>query len=549
MLIYNCPKQGARVRLTRLHINNHSRLVDFDIQIRDHLVIIGANDVGKSSLLRCLNLLLGSSTAQLYAQLGAEDLRKADQPLVIEVEAADFTATDKALFPDEIMVNPTTNELKLTIRLTVTVDSNQTVSIERTAPGTGTARQLSREQFVGLGWKFLNATEQGRDLREKRRSVLDSILERVDLGAEQSDFDAIANSLSKQLMDSKVLNGLRGELANQLSKALPQALAMDDLRFVPNATAGDDVLNDVRLQVTSGGKTRNIAEQSDGIRALYAIALYDLLSAGSNVVGIDEPEIHLHPTSQRSLARLLKGTPNQKIMATHSADIVAAFNPDSIVVVRTGGLVTQPSAGFLSDDERMRVRWWVRNRLEPLTSRRVVGVEGISDRIILERIAELTKRNLDRLGISVIETDGAGDMGALEKLFGKKGFNVPVSMLIDEDAEKTTAEQLGIGVSDLNLHSVWVSRPDIEGEYVSACGALTVWTALTASGLFSPNELALCIGSGPGGLRTDKDVASFCRRGSKYKVRAALAVAPVLSATTAVLVVSVHAALDAISKS
>ena len=102
------------------------------------------------------------------------------------------------------------------------------------------------------------------------------------------------------------------------------------------------------------------------------------MSEGASVVGVDEPEIHLHPSSQRSLARLLKAGQNQKIVATHSPDIVGAFDPDCVAVVRVGGEVVQPIAEFLSDDERLSVRMWVRDRLEPLTSKRVVIVEGIS---------------------------------------------------------------------------------------------------------------------------------------------------------------------------
>lgn len=61
------------MRLTRLKVENHKRLADLEIEVRDHLVLVGANDVGKSSLLRCLDLLLGASTAQLYSQISAED--------------------------------------------------------------------------------------------------------------------------------------------------------------------------------------------------------------------------------------------------------------------------------------------------------------------------------------------------------------------------------------------------------------------------------------------------------------------------------------------
>ena len=57
------------MRISRLSISNHSRIADLALDIRTHAVIVGANDVGKSSLLRMLNLTLGVTTGQLYQQL------------------------------------------------------------------------------------------------------------------------------------------------------------------------------------------------------------------------------------------------------------------------------------------------------------------------------------------------------------------------------------------------------------------------------------------------------------------------------------------------
>lgn len=323
-------------------------------------------------------------------------------------------------------------------------------------------------------------------------------------------------------------------------------MAKDDLAFIPGSSAENDVLSDVRLQISKGGQRRGLSEQSDGTRALFAIALYDMVSVGANMVAIDEPEIHLHPTSQRSLARLLQQGGNQRFIATHSADIVGAFGPECIVAVRSGGRVVQPQANFLSSDERMSVRWWVRDKLEPLTARRVAAVEGISDRIILERCADVTDRNLDRLGCALVETNGAGDMGAIIKLFGAAGFDIPMSLLIDKDATADTAAKLGVPETDLHLHSTWVSDPDLEAEYVTTLGAATVWTAIEQSALFSNNERSNCSASGPGGTRTVEDVAAFCRSSSKRKVRAALVVAPLIGEAEARALPSISKILDEI---
>lgn len=256
------------------------------------------------------------------------------------------------------------------------------------------------------------------------------------------------------------------------------------------------------------------------------------MSADANVVGIDEPEIHLHPTSQRSLARLLKASSNQKVIATHSSDIVGAFDADSIVVVRPGGVIVQPAAGFLAADERTFVKWWVRDKLEPLTATRVVTVEGLSDRIILERVADLTDRNLDRLGVSLVETDGSSEIKPIAKLFGATGFKLAVSRLTDDDAEQDVADALGVAVGDLRANSVFTSQRDLEDEYVRALGGAHVYRALVGGGQFSKNKLANCLPTGSGGTYTDDDVAGFCRV-SKRKVRAALSILPILTSANA----------------
>lgn len=535
------------MKLSRLKVENHSRLQDLELEIRDHLVVVGANDVGKSSLLRAIDLTLGASVARLYANITTDDFRDAAEPLLIEIELTDFDSEEQAHFPDEIHIDRYTDAKSLTIQLRAEVDENESLSIQRIAPQGGTGRQISREQLAALGWKFLSATAPTRDLREDRRSPVDDMLRAIELGDEQHGFDSTTEQFQQQLNSSNLLKDLRDQLAGQLSKALPEKVAADDLSFVSGAAADEHVLSDVRMQVTNGGTQRNLSEQSDGTRALYAIALYDLMSVGSNVVGIDEPEIHLHPTSQRSLARLLQSSTSQKVLATHSSDIVGAFDPGSIVVTRSRGHIVQPQAGFMSGNDKMFVRWWVRDRLEPLTSNRVIAVEGISDRIILERAAELTDRHLDRLGASVLEAGSANEMAPINKLFGPSGFNIPMSLLIDEDAQDSTAKELGVAVTDLSTHSVWVSHVDLEEEYVEALGPETVWTALKRQGHFTRNQMNDVESSGDGAVPSATDVAAFCRRKSDYKVRAALSVASEMTKDTARKITSIDSLLSEIA--
>ena len=522
------------MRLTRIKVENHRRLQDLELEVRQHMVLIGANDVGKSSLLRCLDLLLGASTGQLYNQITPEDLRESGRPFVVEADLCEFSNTEQALFPDEITVDPNgEKEQTLTIRLEASFDDNETLSITRTAPNKNTGRQISRNQLQAIGWTLLNANDRARNMSDDRHSLFDDVLAGVELGDEQADFDGLIDAIRGQLQSSNVLTKLRERMSEQLSTALPERVAQNDLTFVPGAAADNNVLDGVRLHVNN----KSISEQSDGKRAIYAIALYDLISNGANVVAIDEPEIHLHPSSQRSLARLLKNGRNQKIIATHSPDIVSAFDPECIVSVKAHGKVVQPAQGLLNNDQRLILTWWVKDKLEPLTARHIIFVEGISDRIVLERVAELTGRELDRLGVTIMEVGGCKNMKHVWSLFGADGFDIPTSILIDEDAVPDVPKYLNIQQDEFEQNSVWASLKDLEDEYVQALDRNTFVSELLSSGMFETKKQQELKTKFENNAITDEDIAEFCRfkpkRHPNHKVAAASIVSQLLDESSA----------------
>ena len=522
------------MRLTRVKVENHSRLQDLELEVRQHMVLIGPNDVGKSSLLRCLDLLLGASTGQLYNQITPEDLRESGRPFVVEADLCGFSDTEQELFPDEITVDPNgEKEQTLTIRLEASFDDNETLSITRTAPNKNSGRQISRNQLQAIGWTLLNANDRARNMSDDRHSLFDDVLAGVELGDEQADFDGLIDAIRGQLQSSNVLTKLRERMSEQLSTALPERVAQNDLTFVPGAAADNNVLDGVRLHVNN----KSISEQSDGKRAIYAIALYDLISNGANVVAIDEPEIHLHPSSQRSLARLLKNGRNQKIIATHSPDIVSAFDPECIVSVKAHGKVVQPAQGLLNNDQRLILTWWVKDKLEPLTARHIIFVEGISDRIVLERVAELTGRELDRLGVTIMEVGGCKNMKHVWSLFGADGFDIPTSILIDEDAVPDVPKYLNIRQDEFEQNSVWVSLKDLEDEYVQALDRNTLVSELLSSGMFETKKQQELKTKFNNNTITDEDIAEFCRfkprRHPNHKVAAASIVSQLLDENSA----------------
>jgi putative ATP-dependent endonuclease of OLD family len=433
------------------------------------------------------------------------------------------------------------------VTLEATYDpDNETLSIKRYAGGNPNVGQLSRQQFEALRWRMVGATDAyARDIRPDKDGSLDAILANLDLGDEKEAFEKLELAFLNQLANSEVLDGVREQLAQQLSRAFPDEVEKSNLTFSSNSAIAQAPLAEVRLQITRDGQTKSLREHSDGTRALYALALYDLVSQAADIVGIDEPELHLHPTSQRCVARMFQVGSNQKLIATHSQDIVGAFPPDSIVSIKRSGIVVQPQRQFLDDEDRLIVEWWVKDKLEPLTARHVLLVEGRADRIVVMRVAELLGLELDRCGVSILELDGAGGVKSAIKLFGDNGFQTDLTVLIDADKASETAAAFGLQETALEEHGVFVCQRDLEDEYVRAMGESETFDALVSSKLFSTNELRNCTVSGPNGERTHDDVAALCKRqGRGYKTRSAIAVVKAMDETSAARILTLSKVVD-----
>lgn len=521
---------GERLKIREISWSNYRRLPDATIAVRDHLVLVGPNDTGKSSVVRAVNLCVGMSHGLVANAVTARDFTDSTKPVLLTVTLDGIDDGDRAAFPDEIDVGPP-EVLRVAVEATVDPADPDLIVVRRHFPDAGHAKAPSREQLKTIAFRFVPAARSlVRELGTGSGGAVRSLLAGLDLAADAAALQTATDAYKAALDGSTVLGEFRSDVADALSNALPTAVTADDVRVVAESELLDDPLSGVTVTLKDGEHDVSLADQSDGIRAIAAITLLGMSHAAAQIVAVDEPETHLHPTAQRSVARSLVAGTGQRVLVTHAPSVLSEVNPLHLVAFRPDRQARQLPAGHAIATYESLVRHWSNRLIEPLTARSVLAVEGPSDRIILERVAALTGVYLDRLGVAVFDLDGAKLFPFAYDVFGPGGFDLKLTGLVDEDAREVWADAVGVAPAGLEAAGYVVCDPDLEGVYIDTLGVATVISMLQASPqITEASMLASCKVAAVGDITRDL-LCEYCKR---RKVYAALAIAAALTAPQA----------------
>jgi hypothetical protein len=125
--------------------------------------------------------------------------------------------------------------------------------------------------------------------------------------------------------------------------------------------------------------------------------------------------------------------------------------------------------------------------------RAVVLVEGLSDQVALEALAERRGRNLDAEGVAIVPIGGAQAIGSFLDLFGPRGLDVRLAGLCDAAEEshfRRGLERAGFGSdltrADMERLGFYVCVADLEDELIRSLGTAAVEQVVEAQGELGP---------------------------------------------------------------
>lgn len=208
-----------------------------------------------------------------------------------------------------------------------------------------------------------------------------------------------------------------------------------------------------------------LGEISSGSKEILALITKIVLSRGeTNLLLIEEPELHLHPGAEEEVYDLIEEVTSegpQVLVTTHSDVFVNRSDASNIVRVERTDINT--TFRHISDGEiatELSDLGYEKSSL--LQSEAVVFVEGKSDERVLKQFAQTCGLNFDRSGIKLVELDGEGnirsDGRSLVKLLS--AFDIPYLFVVDShgNSRKVVRDEI---LQDINSRKGdWHITPD-----------------------------------------------------------------------------------------
>lgn len=548
-----------RLLLRRVVIENFRGLKNLSLELDETTVLIGENNCGKSSVLDAIKLCLsrnvrGNPFEDQDHHLGSSTAAPGDAGAIkITLHFRESTIGEWPAEVIQALPDAAVFDASGLYNVIFLVTSSYDHAIK---------------DFV-TSWDFLDPTGKAL-LKAKRSSTLSSLQGLFNVfyltafRDASKDFspksafwgpflrnplisDSVKDDLEKELaaLNTKILNAEQrlkqvganlGKAQKVVSLGKADTVSID---AIPSRIW--DMLSRAQVNVAAiTGASLPLLKHGAGTQSLASIFLFQaFLAAGigkvdpfaSSLLQIEEPEAHLHPSAVRSLWPTLSASSEQKIIATHSGDLLSEVPLRSLRrLVRTaqGVEVKSLDASAFDPSELDKVTFHIRQYRGELFFARVWLLhEGQTEYWVLNEAARALGASLDQQGIRLVEYANFG-LATLIKLADQFG----IAWHVVSDSDPAGTDYNAVATAALNgrpagTHISMLPQTDME-QFLCANGFGQIYASNVS------NQKVQLINVPPGTPQYWAQVISA--QSKQYKIPCALKVASAIQSGGAAVV-------------
>lgn len=474
------------MRVRQLEIDNFRGITKGRVVFHQHTLLVGGNNIGKSTVCEALELVLGPERLYRRPVIDEHDfsngvyLGDEGGPREIRVRAVLTDLSDEQLrrfhqhvrrWDDEKLsfIDEEQNGLQfadgdgivwaLPIIFIGRYDREEDDFIgdtffdhprpeldeldedECASLGSGRA-QFNRAHKRLCGFIFLRVLRTGsRALSLQRGSLLDTILRLGGEGAAEMWQDALGalQGLDPAIGEIEQLKVVRENIRTRLGKFVNLAPSENSVGFFASDLTREHLREVVRLFVATQPSNHLVpfAKQGTGSINLLVFALLtiiaDLKEHRSVIFVMEEPEIALPPHTQRRVTKYVVQQMGQAIVTSHSPYVIEQFEPQNVVILSRDGDTLTGAPIDTTSVKPKTYRTQRRQFAEAILSRAVFVLEGQTEMVAVHAVSSALEQfrddymHVDLTGVTLFNAGndrGVPGYAPMFKALGKRVYGM-----------------------------------------------------------------------------------------------------------------------------
>lgn len=421
------------MKLHHLQIRNFRGITNLDLELGDTTVLIGENNIGKTAVLDALRFALRDVRSRRGCAFEPYDFHlqhAASEPTTAPAISIKLTFREENPNEWDDLQLARLNRAKI-----AQIDGEGCASVILKV---GAHFDPAAQDFI-QDWKFQNF--DGEELTNVLDSALITLQNEVPyyylaaLRDAARHFDAKGAFWRPFLKESQLTTEKRNEIETKLAEVNQLIISshgtfaqvvdyLKEVQQVVSMTGEEDFVSvdaipgrlfdmlakaQVNFNTGTGAKIP-VSRHGEGTQSLAVLTLFNAFlqawNRGAPIVAMEEPEAHLHPSAVRALWQLICQIPGQKIISTHSGDLLSEVPSENVIRLcrQNGNIISKRMKDIpLNDKKRRQFNYHIRHsRGELLFARCWILGEGETEVTLLPEFARLLGKDLERNGIRCV---------------------------------------------------------------------------------------------------------------------------------------------------